>query len=76
MLPLNPYAALLKMLPNSPRKVGSVVASSGGSSTVQIEGGPEFQAIGGGFTPGDQVFLRNGAIEGQAPVLTRHVITV
>lgn len=66
---MNPFKRLLNLLPQRPLQVGEVTAASGGVCTVQLPGGGLLTARGDA-TVGDRVFVRDGAIEGQAPTLT------
>lgn len=66
---LNPYRRLLDLLPQKPLLVGEVMAVSGGKVTVQLPGGGWVTARGAA-TVGQDVFLRDGVIEGVAPSLT------
>ena len=67
---LNPYAALLDLLPKRPRLVGVVEQISGGVATVVLEGGGgRIQAVGQSEA-GQLVYVRDGLIEGAAPSLT------
>lgn len=67
---LNPYVALLDLLPKRPRLVGVVEQISGGVATVVLEGGGgRIQAVGQSEA-GQRVYVRDGLIEGAAPSLT------
>lgn len=72
---LNPYAALLALLPERPLLVGTVSAFADGIATVELPGGGLVTARGAA-TVGQQVFVRDGAIEGTAPTLPVEVIEV
>lgn len=72
---LNPYAALLALLPERPLLVGTVNAFADGIATVELPGGGLVTARGAA-TVGQQVFVRDGAIEGTAPALPVEVIEV
>lgn len=65
----NPYARFLAMLPAKPLQVGDVLAINNGVATIELVGGGRLQARGQA-TVGDRVFVRDGAIEGEAPTLT------
>lgn len=64
----NPYAKLLALLPSSPLQVGTVNATADGITTVQLPDGGTILARGTA-TIGQRVFVRAGAIEGEAPAL-------
>jgi len=71
----NPYAALLKLLPQRPVQVGTVLSVAGGLATVELPGGAMVQARGTASV-GATVFLRDGSIEGEAPSLPLEAIEV
>lgn len=64
----NLYHQFLALLPPRPLQVGAVTATSGDTCTVQLPGGGVLQ-VRGAAVVGDQVFLRDGLIEGLAPSL-------
>lgn len=64
----NAFSKLLALLPKSPQQVGDVVAYADGVATVQLPGGGVINAVGAA-TVGQRVFVRGGAIEGEAPAL-------
>lgn len=66
---LNPYKALLGLLPESPLQVGDVLSTSNGVAMIEVPGGGQVTARGEA-TVGQRVFFRDGVIEGQAPDLT------
>lgn len=70
---MNPYRALLNLLPQRPLQVGDVIAYTNGVATIQVPGGGVAQARGT-TSIGTRVFFRDGAIEGDAPSLTLEVI--
>lgn len=72
---MNPYKALLDLLPQRPLQIGTISAISGGVATIELPGGYTATARGDG-TVGQKVFFRDGAIEGQAPTLPLEVIEV
>jgi hypothetical protein len=72
---LNPYRALITLLDLPPLLVGEVVSISDGIATIQLPGGGIAQARGEA-TVGNNVYFRDGAIEGVAPALTIEVIDV
>lgn len=65
----NLYHQFLALLPPRPLQVGAVTAVAGQLCTVQLPGGGVLQARGAAAV-GDQVFVRDGLIEGLAPALT------
>lgn len=64
----NLYHQFLALLPPRPLQVGAVTAVAGQLCTVQLPGGGVLQARGDAVV-GDQVFVRDGLIEGLAPSL-------
>lgn len=64
----NIYRQFLDLLPARPLQVGTVTASASGVSTIELPGGGLLQ-VRGTATVGQQVFVRDGAIEGNAPAL-------
>lgn len=72
---LNPYRALLDLLPSAPLLLGTVAAVQGGTCNVTLEGEGSIWARGTA-TVGDRVFVRDGVIEGAAPSLPLEVIEV
>lgn len=74
----NLYRALRELLPEAPLQVATVVEinASEGTSTVTWPGGVQQRVRGTGVAPGGRVFVRDGLIEGTAPVLTYEVIDV
>lgn len=65
----NVFRQFLDLLPARPLQVATVTAISGGASTVQLPGGGVLQ-VRGAATVGQQVFVRDGVIEDEAPSLT------
>jgi hypothetical protein len=65
----NFYRQFIGLLPARPLQVGTVTAVDGGVATIELAGGGILQARGDA-TVGQRVFVRDGAIEGQAPTLT------
>lgn len=65
----NLYAQFKRLLPSPPLLVGTVISSGSGAVLVELLGGDRV-AVRGEATPGDQVFFRNGVVEGTAPALT------
>lgn len=78
----NVFAGLKKLLPDPPLAIGQVISShSDGTATVQYPGGAQqrvrsVMSLGAdlgsssAFGAGDRVYVRNGIIEGGAPVLS------
>lgn len=64
----NVYRDFLNLLPKRPRYVGTVTASSATGAAVELSGGGVLYVLGQA-TVGQRVFVRDGAIEGPAPVL-------
>ena len=64
----NIYRQFLDLMPQRPLQVGTVVATSGETSTVELPGGGRLQ-VRGAATVGAQVFVRDGVIEAVAPAL-------
>ncbi len=64
----NLYHQFLALLPPRPLQVGAVTAVAGQLCTVQLPGGGVLQ-VRGAAVVGDQVFVRDGLIEGLAPSL-------
>ena len=71
----NIYRQFLDLIPARPLQVGTVTAVSGNTCTVELPGGGLLQARGTAAV-NDQVFVRDGVIEGQAPALTLVVIEI
>lgn len=65
----NAYARLLALLPQRPLQLGQVVDSVDGTVSVELPGGAVVQVLGEANI-GDDVFFRDGAIEGPAPSST------
>jgi hypothetical protein len=62
----NPYSRLLALLPQRPLQVGTVVDVTDGTVSVELPGGAIVQ-VRGDAGIGDNVFIRDGVIEGPAP---------
>lgn len=71
----NIYRAFKAVFPDQPLQVGEVTAVDGDLATVTLPGGGVLQARGAA-TPGAQVFVRDGVIEGEAPSLAVVVIEI
>lgn len=65
----NPLARFLALQPPKPLQVGTVESIADGVAIIILEGGGRLQARGQAVQ-GDRVFVRDGAIEGEAPTLT------
>lgn len=64
----NQYREFLDLMPARPLEVGDVTAVGAGVVTVTLPGGGVIQARGQA-TVGQRVFVKDGAIDGEAPVL-------
>ena len=64
----NIYRQFLDLIPARPLQAGTVTAVSGNTCTVELPGGGLLQARGTAAV-NDQVFVRDGVIEGAAPAL-------
>ena len=71
----NIYRQFLDLMPARPLQVGAVTAVSGDTCTVELPGGGLLQARGAA-TVDTQVWVRDGAIEGEAPELPLVVIEI
>ncbi len=71
----NPYKALLDLMPSPRLLVGEVIAYADGVADIELADGSVMQARGE-VVVSDQVFFRNGLIEGPAPTLTDESIEV
>lgn len=71
----NPYKLLKSILPDPPLLVGQVTAYANGTATVLLPDGGTLLARGEAAV-NDRVFVRNGAIEGLAPLLPVEIIEV
>lgn len=71
----NPLLDLYRMLPRSPRTVGTVQSTAGSSSVVTLPDGSTL-AVLGTASVGALVYIKEGAIETVAPSLPVLVITV
>lgn len=71
----NLFAQFKRILPAQPLLVGEVISSGSGAVVVELPGGDRI-TVRGEATPGDNVFVRNGAVEGTAPALTLVLIDV
>lgn len=71
----NLFAQFRRLLPGQPLLVGTVISSGSGLVVVELPGGAQINARGQA-TVGAQVFVRGGAIEGEAPSLPSGTIEV
>lgn len=71
----NLYRAFLDLLPPRALQVGTVIDVSAGISTVELPGGGVLTARGPAAV-GQQVFVRDGLIEDEAPELPLVLIEV
>lgn len=69
----NLYRKFISLIPSPPLMVGQVIAVGGGIVTVELPGGGVIKARGQATT-GQNVFVRDGVIEGPAPDLP--VVTI
>jgi hypothetical protein len=69
----NPFVLFQSLLPRRPLEIGTVTAVETGYCTVELPGGGVLRARGQARL-GDKVFVRDGAIEGEAPDLP--VVTI
>lgn len=78
MTTTNLYRALRELIPDAPLQVATVssVNYSAGSSTITWPGGTQQVVRGTSASAGSNVFVRDGVIEGAAPVLTPQTIEV
>lgn len=72
---MNPFKKLKTLLSGPPLLVGTVIAYADGVATIQEVGGGISNARGEA-TIGDDVFFRDGVIEGPAPDLPDEIIEV
>lgn len=64
----NVYQAFLDLLPVTPLQVGTIAAIDGDVARLTLPGGGALTARGvGSRVLGDEVFVRDGVIEGDAP---------
>lgn len=71
----NVYRQFLDLLPARPLQVGTVTATDGDTSTVELPGGGLLQARGTAAV-GASVFVRDGVIESEAPALPVELIEI
>jgi len=66
MASTNLFNAFIELLPSYPLQVATITAIDGEVARLELPGGGVLTARGTGAV-GDQVFVRDGVIEGQAP---------
>ena len=71
----NVFRQFIDLLPARPLLVGTVTATDGDVSTVELPGGGVLRARGS-EPLGAKVFVRDGVIEGAAPGLLIEVIEI
>jgi hypothetical protein len=71
----NPYKQLIRILPKQTIETGEIVAVVDDGVLIDLPTGARIKARGSG-TVGDVVYVRDGAIEGDAPILTGTTIYV
>jgi hypothetical protein len=64
----NPFARLVRLLPSTPLRVGTVTAVNGTAVSVQEPGGT-IVVVRGEATVGARVYFQGGVIDSPAPVL-------
>ena len=73
----NLFRQLLELLPQTPLTIATVAADhADGTCTVTYPGGAQTRVRGEGFAVSEQVFIREGVIEGTAPALTAITVEV
>lgn len=72
---MNIFKLFKSLLPDPPLLVGDVVASDSGTVIVEMPDGGQIQALGS-VSVGTRVFVRDGAVEGNAPDLPIEIIEV
>lgn len=73
---MNSYKELRGLLPDAPLEVGEVIAALAGDVwLIELPGGGQIQARGTASV-GQDVFVRDGVIEGQAASLTVVLIEI
>lgn len=71
----NVFRQFIDLLPARPLQVGTVTATDGDVSTIELPGGGVLRARGS-EPLGANVFVRDGVIEGVAPSLLIEVIEI
>ena len=68
MASTNLFTAFIELLPSYPLQVATITAIDGEVARLELPGGGVLTARGvGSGAVGDQVFVRDGVIEGAAP---------
>ena len=75
MITTNLWKRFRELLPDAPLLVGTVDSVSAYGAVVELPDG-SFVPVRGEATVGQQVFIRDGVIEGPAPALTTVVIEI
>lgn len=71
----NFYARFKSIFPDPPLLIGTVTEYGSGFAVVALPGGGTLR-VRGTAQVGDQVFVRDGVIEGDAPLLTPVTIDI
>ena len=71
----NLYEQFRRLVPNPPLQAGTVVEVGSGVVTVALPGGGLIKARGNA-TVGQKVFVRDDAVEGNAPNLRLEIIEI
>ena len=71
----NLYEQFRRLVPNPPLQAGTVVEVGSGVVTVALPGGGLIKARGNA-TAGQKVFVRDDAVEGNAPNLLLEIIEI
>ena len=71
----NLYEQFRRLVPNPPLQAGTVVEVGSGVVTVALPGGGLIKARGNA-TVGQKVFVRDDAVEGNAPNLPLEIIEI
>ena len=71
----NAYRRLIALLPETPTDIGEVIGTGADGCTVQLLTGDR-ASVRGSATVGALVYVRDGAIQGPAPVLATVEIEV
>jgi hypothetical protein len=72
----NVYRRLLALMPDPPEDVGEVTALTGDGVTLETISGATVTARGTGWSIGDLVYVKDGAVQGPAPVISTVEIEV
>lgn len=75
MTTTNLWRRLKQLLPDAPLLIGVVTSVSSYDAHVQLPDG-SLVVVRGTATVGQQVFIRDGIIEGEAPALTATLIEI